>query len=129
MSVEHGGVRPQAESVSLAVNAQPAIGVGLVLADEVADFGMEDFRPAAGKAAEAGFLEFGENVARAAAREPRKPIPFDGCVRFEMQPRMRSVNDADDVEIPVVRKLVMQAADDVQFRGAASLGFGGPVQN
>jgi hypothetical protein len=44
-----------------------------------------------------------------------------------MQPWIRLVDNADDVEIPVVRKLMMQAADNVQFRGAASLGFGGPI--
>ncbi len=45
----------QAELVGRAVDFEPAAGVGLVLADLVADFGMENLRPAAGQAAEAGF--------------------------------------------------------------------------
>ena len=36
------------------MDVEPAAGVGLVLADLVADLGMEDLRPAAGQAAEPG---------------------------------------------------------------------------
>ena len=36
-----------------------------------------------------------------------------------MQPRIGIVHDADDVQIPLVRHLVVQAADDVQFGAAA----------
>ena len=53
VAVEHRRVRPQPEFVGLAVDAEPGLGVGLVLADLVADFGMKDLRPAAGQAAQA----------------------------------------------------------------------------
>ena len=52
MAVEHRGVRAQAELVGRAVDFDPAVGVGFVFADLVADLGMEDFRAAAGQAAE-----------------------------------------------------------------------------
>ena len=129
VAVEHGGVGAQAQLVGLAVDANPGVGVGLVLADLVADLGMEDLRPAAGQAAEAGVLELGEDVARRPAGQPAEPVPLDGRVRLEVQPRMRLVDDADDVEIPVVGQLVVQAADDVQLGRAAALGLGGALED
>ena len=54
VAVEHRGVGSQAELVGRAVDVEPAAGVGLVLADLVADLGMEDLGPAAGQAAQAG---------------------------------------------------------------------------
>ena len=45
-----------------------------------------------------------------------------------MQARMGLVDDADDVQIPLVGQLVVQAADDVQFGGAAPLGLGGALR-
>ena len=77
VAVEHGGVGAQAEFVGLAVDAQPGVGVGLVLADLVADLGMEDLRPAAGQAAQARLLELGQQVARRPAGQPGEPVPFD----------------------------------------------------
>src|SRR5690606_21802680 len=54
MAVKHCGVAAQAELMSRAVDVDPATGVGLVLADLVAHFGMEDFGTAAGKAPQPG---------------------------------------------------------------------------
>jgi hypothetical protein len=42
---------------------------------------------------------------------------------------MGLVDDADDVQVPLVGELVVQAADDVQLRGAAPLGLGRPLQD
>ena len=42
---------------------------------------------------------------------------------------MGLVDDADDVQIPLVGQLMVQAADDVQLGGAAALGLGGAVQD
>src|SRR5262249_352980 len=63
MAIEHGSVRAQTQLMGLAVNANPGIGVGLVLTDFVADFGMKNLRAPAGQTAEPGVFEFGENVA------------------------------------------------------------------
>src|SRR5947209_1837934 len=77
VTVEHGGVGAQAELMSLAMDANPGVGIGFVLADLVADFGMENFGAAARQAAQPGFLELGQDVARRSARQPREPIPLD----------------------------------------------------
>ena len=87
VAVEHGRVGAQAELVGLAVDADPVVGVGLVLADLVAHLGMEDLRAAAGQAAQAGVLELGQQVARRPAGQPGEPVPLDGGVRLEVQPR------------------------------------------
>ena len=129
VAVKHRRIGAQAELVGLTVNANPGLAVGLVLADLVAHFGMKDLSPAAGQAAQARFLELGEQFARRPAGEPREPVPFDGGVRLQMQARLGLVNDADDVQIPFVRQLVVQSADDVHLRSAAPLGLRGPFQD
>ena len=129
VAVEHRGVGAQAELVRLAVDAEPLGGVGLVLADLIADFGMKNLRAAAGQTAQARVLELGEKVARRPAGQPGEPVPFHRRVRLEVQPRMRLVDDADDVQIPFVRQLMVQTADDVQLGGAAALGLGGALQD
>ena len=129
VAVEHRGVGAQAEFVRLAVDAEPLGGVGLVFADFIADFGMENLRAAAGQTAEAGFLELGEQIARWPARQPGEPVPFHRRVRLEMQTRMRFVDNADDVQIPFIRQLMVQTADDVQLGGAATVRLGGALQH
>ena len=129
VAVEHGRVGAQAQLVGLAVDAEPVVGVGLVLADLVAHLGVEDLRPAAGQAAQAGLLELGEQVARRPAGQPREPVPLDRRVRLQVQPRIGLVDDADDVQIPLVGQLVVQAADDVQLGGAAAVGLGGALED
>src|SRR5262249_47272006 len=129
VAVEHGGVGAQAELVRLAVDANPRVGVGLVFADLVAYLGVEDLGAAAGQAAEAGVFKLGEDVARRLAGQPREPVPFDGGVGFQVEPRVGLVDDADDVEIPLVGQQVVQAADDVQLGGAAALGLGGALED
>ena len=113
--------------MGLAVDAQPLGRVGLVLADLVADVGMEDLSAAAGQAAEAGFFELGEQVARRPARQAGEPVPLDGRVRLQVQPGMGLVDDTDDVQIPLVGELVVQTADNVQLGGAAALRLGRPL--
>ena len=39
------------------------------------------------------------------------------------------MNDANDVQIPFIGKLVMQAADNVKFGGAAALRFACPLED
>src|SRR5262245_51146146 len=64
VAVEHGRVGAQAQLMGLAMNADPGVAVGLVLADFVAHLGMKDLRPAAGQTTQACLLELGEEVAR-----------------------------------------------------------------
>ena len=63
VAVEHRAVGAEAELVGRAVDFEPAAGVGFVFADLVADFGVEDFRAAAGEAAEAGVDHVLQNFA------------------------------------------------------------------
>src|SRR5205823_11760811 len=43
--------------------------------------------------------------------------------------RLSSVDDFDDVEIPFIRKLMVESAHNVQFRGAVAFGLRSPFQN
>jgi hypothetical protein len=46
-----------------------------------------------------------------------------------MKPWIRLVDDLDDVQVPVIRQLVVQPADDVQFRRSLGSALRGPLQN
>src|SRR5438445_494277 len=94
MTVEHGGVGAKPELVGLAMNANPGAGVGLVLANLVTNFGMEDFGSSSGQAAQAGFFEFRKDVSRRPSGHPGKPVPFHGRVRFQVQTRVSLVDDS-----------------------------------
>ena len=47
-----------------------------------------------------------------------EPVDFDRRPALQVQPRIGLVQDADDVQVPVVLHLMVQAADDVHL-GAA----------
>ena len=119
----------QAELVGGAVGFEPAARVGFVFADLVADFGVEDFGAAAGKAAEAGVDHFFQHFADALLGEAAEPIDFDGRPGFEMQLGVRVVEQADDAQVVVVFALVVQAADDVHFGAAVLDGFAAAGQD
>src|SRR5260370_30861121 len=82
VAVQHGGIGTQAELMGFAVNANPSVGIRLVLANAVAHLGMEDLGPAARQAAQPGLLEFGEDVAGLPSGQASKPIPLASCVSF-----------------------------------------------
>jgi hypothetical protein len=48
VTVEHGGVGAQTQLVGFLMNSKPLAGVGLVLADLIAHFGVEDLGAASG---------------------------------------------------------------------------------
>ena len=119
VAVEHRGVGAQAQLVGRAMDVEPVAGVGLVLADLVADLGMEDLGAAAGQAAQAGVDHLLEDRRgpTCLVRSSNQLISTAGP-GLEVQPRIGLVQDADDVHVPVVLHLVVQAADDVHL-GAA----------
>ncbi len=118
MAVKHRGVAVQAEPVSLAMNFDPAIGVGLVLTEFPSNGFLEDFRSAAGKAAEAGFLQFFEDFANRELGDASEPVDFDGGVGLQVNLGKVLADDTEDVLVPVEVLLMMQAADNVHFGGA-----------
>ena len=120
VSVEHCGIAPQAERVGRAMDVEPLLRVGLVLAYLVAHFGMKDLGAAAGQAAEARVLHLHEDVADRTLGEMAKPVDLDRRPGLQMERRMVVVQQPDDVEIPVVVPLVVQTADDVHL-GRAGL--------
>jgi len=83
----------------------------------------------AGQAAQAGLPELGEEVPRRPAGQPAEPVPLDGGVRLQVQPGVGAVDDPDDVQVPLVGELVVQAADDVQLGGPAAVGLGGLLED
>ena len=95
-----------------------------MFADLVADFGVEDFRAATGEAAKAGVDHVLQDFADGFLGEAAEPIDFDGRPGFEMELGIGLVQDADDVDVPIVVTLVMQAADDVHLGAAVLDRFG-----
>ena len=113
--VQHRRVGPQPELVGFAMNVQPVLRVGLVLADPVADFGMKNLGPAAGHAPKAGADHLLEHPARRLFGEEAEPVDFDAGPGLDVQFGPGLVDHAHDVHVPVERLLMVQAADDVNF--------------
>ena len=111
------------------MDAEPGVGIRLVFADLRADLLMEDLRAAARQAPQPGFLHIRDQVLRRPLGELAKPIPLHSRPCFQMQVGIRIVNDLDDVAIPFIRHLVMQAADDVQLGAASLMGLAGPLDD
>src|SRR4051812_22974865 len=107
--------------MGFAMNAEPAFRVSLVLANLVTNIGMENLGAAARQTTQPDCFKLGEDVLGWPAGEPLEPIPFHGGVRLQMQPRMRLMDDLDNVSIPFIRQLMMQPADDVQLGRALTL--------
>ena len=120
MPVKHRGVRFQPQPVGGAMHREPRPGVGLAGADSRADFGVENFRPAARHAPHARRDHLFQHRFHRPLRDFREPIDLDGRPRLQMQPRKRGVQFADDLQVPFVRFLGMRAADDVHFGAARS---------
>ncbi len=103
-----------------AVDVEPVLGVGLVFANVVAHLGMEDLGAAARHAAQAGIDQVLQDLAQRLFGQVLEPIDLDAGPALEVQLGIGLVQDANDVDVPLVRHLVMQAADDVHL-GAAVL--------
>ncbi len=101
-----------------AMDVEPAVRVGFVFADFVAHIVMKDFRSAAREAADAGFLQVGDDFAHRLACDAREPIDLDPGPGLEMQSRISFVQNANHMQVPVVFHFVMQAAHDVHLGGA-----------
>jgi pimeloyl-ACP methyl ester carboxylesterase len=111
--VEHGGVGAQTQIVRLVVNPHPGVGIGLVLADPVADLWVEDLGAAAGQTAQTCLLELGQQLPCGATGQSLEPVPLDGSVSLEVKSWVSLVDDADNVQIPLIGELMVQPADDV----------------
>jgi hypothetical protein len=81
---------------------------------------MKDLGPTAGQTPQAGIDELLENPAHGFLREMRKPIDLDAGPTLQMQRRVGIVENADQIQVPLERFLMMQTTDDVHF-GAAIL--------
>ena len=81
---------------------------------------MKNLGAAAGQAAQAGVDHSLEDRAdRPAGHAAANQSISTGGPGLQVQPRIGLVQNADQVQIPVVRHLMMQPADDVHFGGAA----------
>ncbi len=123
VSVEHGRVGPQTELMGGAMHIEPYIRVGFVLADLATDIGIKNLCPAARQTPQPGFSHFIEDPADRLFGLFAEPPDFYWGPGFDVNLRPSFVDHADDVEIPIELLLVMQTADDVNFRRTVRLGF------
>ena len=77
VAVEHRALERRPSSWAVRWMSSQRRGVGLVLADLVADFGMKDLRPAAGQAAQAGVDHLLEHLADGLLGQPAEPVDLD----------------------------------------------------
>src|SRR5882724_10971889 len=95
-----------------------------MLADLVADLGVEDLGTATREATEPSINHVFQHAANALICQPAKPVDLDGRPSLEVQLGIGFVQDADEIEIPVVFSLMMESADDMHLGTACGGGFG-----
>src|SRR5205823_3340364 len=82
MAVEHGGIGAQPELVGFAMNPNPGVAVGLVLANLVTHIRVKNLGAASRQTSQPSLFEFRQNIAGGTACHSGKPIPFHGRVRL-----------------------------------------------
>lgn len=87
MSVEHGAIGAQTDLVSGAMDLEPSEGIGFVLANLIANFGMEDLSSSSGHASETGIFEVFENPLKRFLGLKTKPIDFyrSPCLQVDLR--------------------------------------------
>ena len=119
----HGGARPAAEAVPHPHDVQPVGGVRLALSDRLADAVHQDFRPAAGDAAEAGRLQPDQHLVQ---RQLVQPGEVDDLRRAEgVQVDRREVRPqvAEHVLVPVQLERRVHPALEQDLVAAEGDGF------
>ena len=111
------------------MNAKPVIGIGFMFANDIANFGVEDLGTPTRKTAQARFFEFLKDVTHWPFGKPFEPFPLYRSKSLKMQIGVFLVHDAYDIEVPIVRHLMMQTANDVHFGCAPAFGFLGTMKN
>ena len=90
---------------------------------------MENFRAAAGERIDARFFHFQQRVLDRKLREARVVVHLDHGEGLQMHLRKALLQAADQVEVIIERKIGMQAANDVEFRGAFGDAFRAAREN
>ena len=99
------------------VAVHPVFGVGLMLADLVSNFRMENLSTAARHRAQPGVNHLLQNPFGRLFGDEAEPVNFDSSPGFDVDFRTGFMQNSNDVHVPVELHLVVQATDDVNFRG------------
>ena len=129
VSVEHRGVRAQADFMRRARDVEPLLPADLVVADNFPHARVKNFRSAARQRIDARFLERQERVANRKFRDARKISHLDHRERFQMHGGAAFFQAAHQVEKIFKRQIRMQPADHVKFRRAFAHALLGALVN
>ena len=123
VSVQHRGVRAQAQLMSRPVNVDPAGRVGFVFADLFANRLVEDLRPAARQAAEPRLSHLLQRPLVGLLGQMGEPVDFDSGPGLDVNLRPCFMDDPDQIHIPVELLEMVQPADHVDLGRATRFGF------
>jgi hypothetical protein len=126
VSVKHRRIGSQPQLMRVPVNVDPGLRIRLVLADLRPDFLVEDLRTAAGHAAQSGLNELLKAPFIRLFREVTEPVDLNSSPGLDVQLGARFVDDPHDVNVPLERFLVVQSADNVDFRRPLGTCFQSP---
>ena len=112
--------------MSGAVNLKPLLRFRFVFTDLIAYLGMKNFGSTARHASQSYFSQVLEDLFDTLFSQELEPIDLDGRPGLQVQGRVSVIQILDDVPVPVVFLLVMQATDDMQFRATVVDGFLSP---
>ena len=93
--------------MSGSMHGNPVLGIGFVLAQLVANFGMEDFGATAGHAAQPRVNHLLQDPFHRLFRDETEPADLDGRPSLDMNLGTGFVQDTNDIQIPVEFLLMM----------------------
>ena len=97
MAVKHGGVGTQADAMSLFGHVEPHAAADLVVADDSAHAGMENFRAAAGTGIHARFLHLEQRFVDGKLSDAREIVHLDHREGFQVHVRDGAASGRESV--------------------------------
>ena len=115
VAVQHRDVRLHAEAVRDAMNRQPSIGVGLVVADLPPYALGKHLRAAAGQRRESRIHQLAQHLLVGHAVEIGEERDLDGGKALQMNLGPDALEASQQLQVVLERQIGMQTVDDVNF--------------
>ncbi len=129
VSVQHGGVGGEPHFVGRPRDIEPLLAADFVVADDFPDARIENLRAAAGERVHTRFLQGHQRVADGKLGDAREVADLDHGERFQVDPRAALLESAHQVEEILERQIGVQAADQMELRGAFAGALFGALVN
>ena len=114
--VEHGAIRLETDFMCGSMNVQPSMGVRFVLAKLIPNLRMKNLRATAGHTPQTCLTHIFQNPSDRLLGLKLKPIDLDRRPSLEVNLRVGFLQNLDNVSVPFIGTLMVQASHNMHFR-------------